>query len=208
MAIIRAHPANFAPGAEVEYSDSNYILLQLIVEQLTRQSLGTVIKEKILDPEKLDRTSSPTSSDLPAPFTRGHLGQPLGPPRDVTISNPDAGAGAGAMVSSLDDLKHWAKGLATGKELSHKLQHERLRKRPLVTGRVTLGYGLGIIDLNGFLGHNGGILGYSTAMFYLQEEDVTIVVEANQDNVGSVVGTAIFVSIASYLYPEQFPKGA
>ena len=36
---------------------------------------------------------------------------------------------------------------------------------------------------------------------------VTIVVEANQDNVGAVVATAIFVSIASYLYPEQFPQG-
>jgi hypothetical protein len=46
-------------------------------------------------------------------------------------------------------------------------------------------------------------LGYSTAMYYLPEQDATIVVEANQDNVEATVATAIFVAIANYLYPAQ-----
>lgn len=79
--------------------------------------------------------------------------------------------------------------------------------RPLVEGPVTIEYGMGISRLNGFLGHNGGILGYSTAMYTLPKTGATIVVEVNADNVESTVATALFVAIADYLYPKQFPKG-
>jgi hypothetical protein len=83
--------------------------------------------------------------------------------------------GAGAMISSLEDLHQWG--------------------------------GLGISNLNGFLGHDGGILGYATAMFYLPKAKATIVVESNSDNVSAQSALWTFIGIASYLYPEQFPKG-
>jgi D-alanyl-D-alanine carboxypeptidase len=67
---------------------------------------------------------------------------------------------------------------------------------------------MGIMNLNGFLGHNGGILGYATAMFYLPKRHATVVVEANADNVSSMVATSIFVALASYLFPQQFPNGS
>ena len=109
--------------------------------------------------------------------------QPPGGPRDVTLGNP---GGAGREISSLEDLHKWAVTLGTGALLPKSLQKERLETSPLVsTPKVTIAYGLGITNLNGFLGHDGGILGYATAMFYLPKAKATIVVESNSDNVSA-----------------------
>jgi hypothetical protein len=62
------------------------------------------------------------------------------------------------MISIVADLKTWAVALATGALLSPPLQAERLAVRPFAQS-PTAGYGLGILDAYGFLGHSGGIFG-------------------------------------------------
>jgi D-alanyl-D-alanine carboxypeptidase len=208
LSIVRAHQPDFAPGTSVHYSDSNYVLLELIAEKVTGQPLGDTIQSQILDKVGLDATSYPTTDAMPDPFSHGYLAQPFGGPRDVTLGNPGVAGGAGAMVSAIEDLHRWAVALGTGALLPKSLQQERLRTHPLVTTpKVKIGYGLGISDLNGFLGHDGGILGYATAMFYLPKAKATIVVESNSDNVSAQSALWTFIGLASYLYPEQFPKG-
>ena len=208
LSIVRAHQPDFAPGTSVHYSDSNYVLLELIAEKVTGQPLGDTIQSQILDKVGLDATSYPTTDAMPDPFSHGYLAQPFGGPRDVTLGNPGVAGGAGAMVSAIDDLHRWAVALGTGALLPKSLQQERLRTHPLVTTpKVKIGYGLGISNLNGFLGHDGGILGYATAMFYLPKAKATIVVESNSDNVSAQSALWTFIGLASYLYPEQFPKG-
>jgi D-alanyl-D-alanine carboxypeptidase len=208
LAIVRAHQPDFAPGQGVHYSDSNYVLLQLISEKVTGQPFEEMIQSQILDKVGLDATSYPTTDAMPEPFTHGYLAQPYGGPRDVTLGNPGVAGGAGALISSLEDLHQWAIVLGTGSLLPATLQQQRLQTHPLVTTpKVKIAYGLGITNLNGFLGHDGGILGYATAMFYLPKAKATIVVESNSDNVSAQSALWTFVGIASYLYPGQFPKG-
>ncbi len=208
LTIVRAHEPDFAPGTSTHYSDSNYVLLELIAEKVTGEPLGDTIQSEILDKVGLDATSYPTTSAMPDPFSHGYLAQPFGGPRDVTLGNPGVAGGAGAMISSLEDLHQWSVALGTGALLPKSLQKERLQTHPLVTTpKVTIAYGLGITNLNGFLGHDGGILGYATAMFYLPKAKATIVVESNSDNVSAQSALWTFIGIASYLYPGQFPKG-
>lgn len=209
LAIVRRHKAPFPPGKQVMYSDSNYVLLELIAQKITGEPLGQLIQEKILDPLNMTHTSYPTTSAMPSPFTHGYLVQPLGL-RDVTLGNPGVAGGAGAMISNLGDLRVWAKALATGTLLSPQLQRLRLRTRPLLSaagGKIKSRYGLGLININGFIGHNGGILGYGTTMFYLPSKRATIIIEDNTDNVTSNVVNGIFFGVASYLFPQQFPRG-
>jgi D-alanyl-D-alanine carboxypeptidase len=113
------------------------------------------------------------------------------------------------MISTLGDLKLWAKALATGTFLSRSAQVQRLRTVPLggVPGKISLRYGLGILNVNGFLGHNGAILGYGSAMFYLPSAHATFVVEGNNNNLTSTAPTDIFVPLAYQLFPEQFLGG-
>jgi D-alanyl-D-alanine carboxypeptidase len=112
------------------------------------------------------------------------------------------------MISTLGDLKLWAKALATGTLLTRATQGQRLRTVPLggVPGKISLRYGLGILKINGFLGHNGAILGYGSAMFYLPRAHATFVVEGNNNNLSSTVPTDVFVQLADYLFPRQFPN--
>jgi len=208
LAIIRAHQPDFAPGTETEYCDSNFLLLQLIIQSVTGQPLASLIQQDVLGPLRLTQTSFPTTSALPDPYSHGYLVQPSGPPRDMTASNPDVAGGAGAMISNLGNLHIWAKALATGSLLNRSTQRMRLQTTPLSNnGKISIRYGMGIFSLNGFLGHDGGILGYSTAMFYLPKAHSTIVVEANNDNVSAAVALTIFASLAYYLFPSQFPHG-
>jgi D-alanyl-D-alanine carboxypeptidase len=208
IAIIKRHTPSFLPGKGVKYSDSNYILLQLIAEKVTHAPLGRLIQQWVLDPLGMHETSYPTTPAMPVPFARGYYQPGAGSPlRDVTLSNPQGAGGAGAMISTLDDLKTWAKALATGTLLAPGTQRERLQTVLLAPGKITLRYGLGIIDLNGFLGHNWAVLGYGTAAFYLPNADATFVVEANNNDLVSTIPTMVFAKIADLLYPKQFPDG-
>ena len=120
-------------GPPTHYSDSNYVLLELIAEKVTGEPLGDTIQSEILDKVGLDATSYPTTSAMPDPFSHGYLAQPFGGPRDVTLGNPGVAGGAGAMISSLEDLHQWAVALGTGALLPKSLQQERLKTHPLVS---------------------------------------------------------------------------
>jgi D-alanyl-D-alanine carboxypeptidase len=211
FAIISRHRRDaHAPGTTVEYSDSNYYLLGLIVQKVTHRTLASIIQTRIIDRLHLRHTSYPTTPRLPTPFSHGYFTETASSPlRDVTLSNPNLGAGAGAMISTLGDVKLWAKALATGTLLTPATQTKRLQTVPLggVPGKISLRYGLGILKLNGFLGHNGAILGYGSAMFYLPSAHATFVVEGNRNNLSSTVPTDVFVQLADYLFPRQFPNG-
>jgi len=202
--IIKQHQPDFVPGTSAKYSDSNYLLLGLIVEKITGRSVGSVIQTKILDKLGMRQTSFPTTPAMPRPFSRGYFPVVDGVPRDVTESNPNFALGAGAMISTLGDLRIWAKALATGTLLSPATQQLRLQTIEIQPG---VRYGLGITEINGFFGHTGGILGYGTAVFYLPEADATFVVISNSNAVFTVPAANIFVGLAYYLFPEQFPNG-
>lgn len=208
LEIIHAHDPLFAPGAEAVYDNSNYYLLGAILEKVTGEPLSKVVKRETLDPLGLGQTSYPTTPAIPKPFSSGYFYRPNLGLRDVTASNPAFAGGAGAMISSLADLKVWAKSLATGSLLKPATQALRLQTRPLLqTPKITLSYGLGITDINGFLGHDGAIVGYGSVILYLPSKRATIIVLANSNDNGNPVPLGIGLSVAAFLFPEQFPQG-
>jgi D-alanyl-D-alanine carboxypeptidase len=197
----------FAPGTpgQWQYSDSNYVLLGLIIERVTHRPVRRAIEQDVVGPADLEHTSYPVSPRLPRPFAHGYLNTSAGL-REVTAVNPAVAGAAGAMISTLHDLRVWARVLATGTLLTRETQRQRLQFVDAhLSPELKTGYGLGLFDIQGFLGHNGAIYGYNTAMFYLPATGATLVVIANEsDNShGVALGTAL--SIAKLLYPELFP---
>jgi D-alanyl-D-alanine carboxypeptidase len=94
--------------------------------------VGRVIRDQILRPLRLTNTSYQTGLTLPKPFAHGYFGglDLTDPLTDDTRINPAAGAAAGAMQSTLGDVRKWAKALATGRLLSRSLQAQRLQTVP------------------------------------------------------------------------------
>jgi D-alanyl-D-alanine carboxypeptidase len=206
VAIVRAHgEADFPPGSRSQYSDTNYILLGLIIEQVTGRSVAAEIAERIIVPLGLTQTSFAATPEMPDPYAHGyavdHVGAPL---RDVTRSNPDVAWAAGAMISTMDDLRVWVDALVAGSLLSPTLQAERLAIEEWRSEPVRVGYGLGILEIGGLLGHNGGIMGYGSWMMRDPETGATLVVVTNQGSTtGGIASVIIFGEITDLLFPDR-----
>ncbi|MGW2775201.1 serine hydrolase domain-containing protein [Streptomyces olivaceoviridis] len=180
------HPVLFPPGEKFFYSNTNLILLGLVVEKESGQHLGDYIRRHILGPAGMRHTLFPRGSGFPAPHAQGYTDQTAnGKVADAADWNPSWGWAAGAMISTLDDLRVWAPTVATG-ELpgGGRLISPAAQKQRLITPATPIpgtGYGLGIFDVQGWIGHNGSLPGYESLTVYLPATRTTLVVLLNTD---------------------------
>jgi len=214
LEIIARHDPLFAPGAELSYCDSNYVLLGMVVEKVTGKPAGEIITSAVIDKLALPQTSYPTTTAIPDPHPTGYVppvtdpnaqfDNAAQPPAVVTELNPAVGATAGAMISTLDDLRVWGGELASGTLLSPATQATRLASRPFPGQKINIGYGLGCETLNEFVGHNGAILGFSTVVMRRPQVDVTIAAVANESTNFTTPTSSFSFGVIKALYPDQF----
>jgi D-alanyl-D-alanine carboxypeptidase len=144
------------------YSNTNYILLGMVIQKVTGHSPIAEIRSRILVPLGLHDTSFPlTSKQIPEPYAHGYYG-----PADVTnLVNPSATWTAGAMISNVDDVARFYRALLTGRLLPPAQQRELLATIPVDdTGELFAEhYGLGIyrvqLPCGTAWGHDGGYPG-------------------------------------------------
>jgi D-alanyl-D-alanine carboxypeptidase len=171
------------PGQRTEYRNINYILLGEIVGKVTGKDTGDQIAQSILGPLGMKDTLYPTDSTLPGDLRGYTLDPSTGGLKDVTSFDPSAEGGSGAMISDVSDLKIWAEAVCTGKLLKPETQRARLRTHHPSGLPDFVGYGEGVMKVGGeFCGHNGRQPGFSSEMWYLPEEDATIVVSVNRED--------------------------
>jgi D-alanyl-D-alanine carboxypeptidase len=171
------------PGAQVQYCNTNYVLLGLLVEKVTGAPLADYLAERIFDPLGLRHTSFPTGTQFPEPHARGYT-EPLdgtGPPVDGSDWSAGLTWAAGAMIATLEDMRTWLPVLASGSLLKPELQDQRLQTRPEPGTPADFGYGLGLFTVAGWIGHNGSVPGYQTVAVHLPEQQTTLVVMINTD---------------------------
>ncbi|MFC9324156.1 serine hydrolase domain-containing protein [Kitasatospora sp. NPDC057015] len=174
------HDNTFAPGEEFQYSNSNLVLLGLVIEKVTGRSAANVIRRRVLRPAHLRHTLFPGGAEFPGPHPSGYTDQTLNGEIAVTTDwNPSWAWTAGAMISDLGDLRRWAEVVATGTLLRPETQAERLTMLP--TGFPGTGYGLGIFETGGWIGHNGSIPGYESVTVHLPSQRATLVLLINTD---------------------------
>jgi D-alanyl-D-alanine carboxypeptidase len=181
VAIGVAESPLYEPGASFNYSNTNTILLGMVIEQVTGKPVGQVFQEQIFDPLKLQNTSWPGDSvDMPTPYAQGFTlqGDFAKPdaPSNATNWNASWAWTAGALISDIDDLLVYARALATG----HGLLGEAFQKERL-TFPGTAAYGIGVGCVGGWVGHTGELPGYNTTLYYKAEADVAVVVQTNSD---------------------------
>ncbi|MFD3682641.1 serine hydrolase domain-containing protein [Streptomyces sp. NPDC058613] len=198
-----AHPANFAPGAKWEYSNTNTILLGLLLEEMSGQPLDGYLRHHVFDPLKLTDTSLPSGTDFPEPHAEGYTGfSPNGAVANATDWNPSWAWAAGSAVSTLDDLHAWVPALVGGRLLTPATQAQRMRTEPV--GVPGISYGLGIADVNGWLGHNGELPGYETIAAQLPREQATMVIMVNSDmDQGGSYSTTLGKAVTEIVTPDH-----
>jgi D-alanyl-D-alanine carboxypeptidase len=199
-------PNPFPPGAEFEYCNTNTVLLGLVVQKVSGEPLHSYIEDQILKPLNMNHTSFPTTNAFPDPHAQGYTVQTAdGKEATATDWNPSWGWAAGAMTSTLDDMRVWASALATGKLLTPQMQSQRLQTVGSPGMPPQDGYGLGIFNLGGWIGHNGSLPGYQTVVVYLPDKQTSLVIMTNTDieSRGGEPSTALATAITKVLTPDH-----
>lgn len=201
-----SQPAVFDPGDGFQYSNTNTILLGLVVEKVGGQPLRDFVRDRITGPLGMRHTSFPVDNAFPKPHAAGYTKQTLdGGETTATDWNPSWAWAAGSMISTLDDMRVWAPALATGELLTPRMQQERLQTVDDDGAPAPHGYGLGLFNLGGWIGHNGSLPGYQTVSVYLPERRIGLVVFVNTDITvdGADPGTLLATAITTELTPDH-----
>ena len=193
VAIATRHRPLFAPGTRFSYSNTNYILLGLLVEQATGDRLAAQLQQRIFRPLGLRDTELPvTQPGIAGPHAHGYAPPDEdwrvtdGPARliDVTELDPSWAWAAGAMVSTAADLARFYQALLGGRLLAPDLLKAM---QTTVDARDQLGpgwsYGLGLevrrLGCGLVWGHGGSLPGYNTTAFSSQVTDRQLVLMTN-----------------------------
>jgi len=201
-----AEPMKFQPGEGFLYCNTNTILLGLVVEKVSGQSLPDYIVDHITTPLGMSHTSFPTTNAFPDPHATGYTTQdPDNAEEAATDWNPSWAWAAGAMISTLDDMRIWAPALATGKLLTPEMQGQRLQTVTTPGMPATDGYGVGLFNLGGWIGHNGSLPGYQTVSVYLPEKQTSMVIFTNTDIAfnGQEPSTLVAKAITEIITPDN-----
>lgn len=180
----------FAAGQGWEYSDTNYIVLGMILEGITGTRLYDEVQKRFLTPLKLARVE-PTTSRRVRGLVPGYAGSrdPLGLPDEVMtngvfVINPQFEWTGGGYATSARDLARWGHALYAGNAISQKMRGLMISAAvPARLGPETK-YGLGVIirdttPAGPTWGHSGFFPGYQTELVHFLKTGVTMAVQIN-----------------------------
>ncbi len=174
-------PALFAPDEAFDYSNSNYLLMQLVLEAATEEPLHVLMREYILDPLGLDNTYTQISETLPGGFVDSYTDiYGDGNVINASLVNDGAGLADGGLISTVEDVTTFYQALLYDETLLSEASFDELLS--FSDDDEAGGYSLGLIlwetEYGDAIGHSGGVLGFASIGIYLEEADVIIVVLA------------------------------
>ncbi|MFN8394461.1 MAG: serine hydrolase domain-containing protein [Bacteroidia bacterium] len=180
----------FAPGSDVSYSNTNYILLGLLIEHLEGKPLHEVFDERIFAPLGLMDTQFAGKNPVPEGIARGYIDiySNLQVIEGTYYSGWDYYTADGGLISTPYDLNVFFRALMQGQLLSGTSLDEMLDWQvPSVQdpGFYEIAYGMGIFRMTTERGlcyfHSGDAIGYYANMMYFPEDSTTIVYAVNSN---------------------------
>ena len=208
----------FEVGKGWDYSDTNYIVLGMIIEKVTGRKFYDEANRRLLKPLKLTDTIPQDGPRLNG-VVQGYAGpnNPFGGTDAMIVNgkfviNPQFEWTGGGYASTAHDLARWAKMIYEGKAFSPDLVSQVVDgvSAPML-GRETK-YGLGAIirktQVGTSYGHSGFFPGYMTDMMYFPEHKVAVAVQVNT-SVGRNLGkplSRVLVEVMEMIAANQTPK--
>jgi len=169
----------FAPGKGFHYSDANYALLGMIIEEVSGDSLPQFYRSRIFDPLNMHDTYLQFHEpDLPG----GILSHPYLGEIDLGFFNTSADWGSGGLVSTVGDLSQFIRAFASDDIFSNSATKNQMLN--FINTGLGFSYGLGVLRIpfpeGAVWGHNGY---YGSFMVYWPDKDITICGTFNQVNI-------------------------
>ncbi|UCF33895.1 MAG: beta-lactamase family protein [Phycisphaerales bacterium] len=180
----------FPVGKGWAYADTNYILVGMIIEQVTGRTYYDELTDRILRPLTLDETSPADRPDLPG-LVSGYTSPDniFSMPEEVAVNgryavNPQLEWTGGGLIGTARDLARWA-WLLYGRHVLADTSIVQLLEGVPTDETSGTSYGLGVFIRNGdlglTLGHAGWVPGYVSQMTYYADHGVAVAVQVNND---------------------------
>lgn len=179
--VFKQRSLNFTPGSAYSYSNSNYVMLVLLVERVSGMSLAEFTEQRFFRPLGMSHTQWRDNFREIIPnrataYTRNQRGDYL---QDMPFENVH---GPGGLLTTTRDLLRWNKLLETHELLGDEWAATRIQRGKLNNGKeIEYAAGLMIGHLNGFreISHSGATAGYRAWLAYYPQKKLSIVMLSN-----------------------------
>jgi len=191
-------PLLFEPGSQFDYSNSNYILLGLIIERTTGKPYARFLKKKIFKPLKMRRTLfDPDDRAFAGRRAIGYDDITVEPPTEANYFLPSLAYSAGGIMSTARNLLKWDQALYGERVLSQETLEEAFTRGVSVYG---LGWILDHVRVQGkrhkLVWHTGGGPGFRSVLVRMVDARVTIVLLFNTTGVEDLEDEELYRRIA------------
>jgi len=187
--------SEFEPKSKAKYSNSNYILLSFILEDVYGQSYRDILNKKIIKPLSLKYTEMPANANRLKGECKSYRYD--GGWVKESDTDPSIPVGAGAIVSTPSDLVIFIDNLFSGKLLTEASLKQMMTLKD--------GYGHGIFPLPFYdkklFGHTGGIDGFASIIAINPDDRIGVALTANGNNFNI---NNIFSAVYSCVYGKPF----
>ena len=193
--IISNFDSSFKPGKRSSYSNSNYVLLTIILERIYSKDYSEILYEKIIKPYDLKSTYYGEVINTNDNEARSYIYAGEWLKQDET--DPSIPLGAGGIVSNPIDLVKFSHLLFSGKIL----KKESLEKMKKNNGQFALGlFGIPFYNKTGF-GHTGGIDGFSSVFVAFTDDNIHYALNSNGTNFNN---NDISIAVLSEVFEKPY----
>jgi D-alanyl-D-alanine carboxypeptidase len=198
-------PLDFDPGAQWQYSNTNYTIAGAIVERVSGEPLMAYLRRRIFTPLGMTTVADFDAGPLSASDAGAYLRYGLGPLREAPKEGRGWLAGAGGLAMTAHDLALWNIAMMDRRVLRPESYRAQQTDVLLNQGTAT-GYGLGINVSGGVhrrLSHGGAVSGYTTTNVVFPDDRTAITVFTNIYPGGGGASGQIANRIAGILFPPD-----
>jgi D-alanyl-D-alanine carboxypeptidase len=173
LEILLSTDNSFEPGEKYEYSNTAYVLLSYILEEVYEMQYGDILKEKILSPLDLENTFFGKAVDQSANESVSYIRTArweISPETNMMIP-----MGAGGITATAKDVALFYEALFND-EILQKSSFEKMKE-------IKDGFGYGLFEMPYYdemiLGHTGGIDGFQSVAVHFESENLTVALLCN-----------------------------
>ena len=207
----------FKPGSQYQYNNSGYLILSLIIEQVTGKPFAEVFEERIAQPLQLQFTGVDDRQKIIPQRAAGYVKASDGYENTYSMYMQNL-QGAGNLYGTVGDLFQWGQSLFGGKLLSLK-SVERMA-RPYTDANQQwippyenrYGYGVGVAKIpmpdqkpTTMVFHSGHIRGFSGFIAYYPSKKYTVIILSNTSEVSTARMNLINLEVAQALNKAFIP---
>ena len=175
ISTFKNRPLVFNPGEKFNYSNSNYILLGFVIEQVSKVSYSEYIKQNIFEPLKMNNSGFENPERIIKNFAQGYCfkNNEIEKAKFRDMSNAHA---SGALYSTIEDLYIWDRAL-----YSEELISNESKEKMFTEFKDNYGFGWGIVNVykHKMIAHSGEIDGFTSNISRFINDDISIIILSN-----------------------------